>query len=76
MLADRLIEKEIRPDIVRNVKEWADRSTKGDNFARFMEDVKRSHDQKVRQRQHLRQNIAASVEQLNYADHSRDGYGL
>lgn len=76
MLADRLIEKGIRPDIVRNVKEWADRSTKGDNFARFMEDVKRSHDQKVRQRQHLRQNIAASVEQLNYADRSRDDYGL
>lgn len=76
MLADRLIEKGIRPDIVRNVKEWADRSTKGDNFARFMEGVKRSHDQKVRQRQHLRQNIAASVEQLNYADRSRDDYGL
>ena len=76
MLADRLIEKGIRSDVVRNVKEWADRSTKGDNFARFMEAVKRSHDQKVRQRQHLRQNIAASVEQLNYADHSRDDYGL
>ncbi len=76
MLADRLIEKGIQPDIVRNVKEWADRSTKGDNFARFMEGVKRSHDQKVRQRQHLRQNIAASVEQLNYADRSRDDYGL
>ena len=76
MLADRLIEKGIRPDIVRNVKEWADRSTKGDNFARFMEDVKRSHDQQVKRRQHLRQNIIASVEQLNYADHSRDGYGL
>ena len=76
MLADRLIEKGIRSDVVRNVKEWADRSTKGDNFARFMEAVKRSHDQKVRQRQHLRQNIATSVEQLNYADRSRDDYGL
>lgn len=76
MLADRLIEKGIRSDVVRNVKEWADRSTKGDNFARFMEAVKRSHDQKVRQRQHLRQNIATSVEQLDYADRSRDGYGL
>lgn len=76
MLADRLIEKGIRPDIVRNVKEWADRSTKGDNFARFMEDVKRGHDQKVKQRQRLRQNIATSVEQLNYADRSRDDYGL
>lgn len=64
MLADRLIEKGIRSDVVRNVKEWADRSTKGDNFARFMEAVKRSHDQKVRQRQHLRQNIIASAEQL------------
>lgn len=76
MLADRLIEKGIRSDVVRNVKEWADRSTKGDNFARFMEAVKRSHDQKVRQRQHLRQNIATSFEQLNYADRSRDDYGL
>lgn len=76
MLADRLIEKGIRPDIVRNVKEWADKSTKSDSFARFMEDVKRSHDQKVRQRQRLRQNIATSVEQLDYADRSRDGYGL
>lgn len=76
MLADRLIDKGIRSDVVRNVKEWADRSTKGDNFARFMEAVKRSHDQKVRQRQHLRQDIAASVEQLDYVDRSRDGYGL
>ena len=76
MFADRLIEKGIRSDIVRNVKEWADGATKGDNFARFMEGVKRSHDQKVRHRQHLRQNIAASVEQLNYADRSRDDYGL
>ena len=64
MLADRLIEKGIRSDVVRKVKEWADRSTKGDNFARFMEAVKRSRDQKVRQRQHLRQNIIASAEQL------------
>lgn len=76
MLADRLIEKGIRPDIVRNVKEWADRSTKGDSFAEFMERVKRSHDQQVKRRQRLRQNIATSVEQLNYADRSRDDYGL
>lgn len=76
MLADRLIEKGIRPDIVRNVKEWADRSTKGDNFAEFMERVKRSHDQQVKRCQRLRQNIATSVEQLNYADRSRDDYGL
>ena len=77
MLADRLIEKGIRPDIVRNVKEWADRSTKGDNFARFMEAVKRSHDQKVRQRQHLRQNIIASAEQLGSSTPDLDdGYGF
>lgn len=76
MLADRFIEKGVRSDIVRNVKEWADKSTKSDSFARFMEDVKRSHDQKVRQRQRLRQSIATSVEQLDYADRSRDGYGL
>lgn len=76
MLADRLIDKGIRSDVVRNVKEWADRSTKGDNFAEFMERVKRSHDQQVKRRQRLRQNIATSVEQLNYADRSRDDYGL
>ena len=76
MLADRLIDKGIRSDVVRNVKEWADKSTKSDNFASFMEAVKRSHDQKVRQRQRLRQNIIASAEQLDYADHSRDDYGL
>jgi ATP synthase F0 sector subunit B len=77
MLADRLIEKGIRSDVVRNVKEWADRSTKGDNFARFMEAVKRSHDQKVRQRQHLRQNIIASAEQLGSSTpHLDDGYGF
>ena len=77
MLADRLIEKGIRSDVVRNVKEWADRSTKGDNFARFMEAVKRSHDQKVRQRQHLRQNIIASAEQLaSSTPDLDDGYGF
>ena len=76
MFAERLIAKGVRPDIVRNVKEWADKSTKSDSFASFREDVKRSHDQKVRQRQHLRQNIAASVEQLDYADRSRDDYGV
>lgn len=77
MLADRLIEKGIRSDVVRNVKEWADRSTKGDNFARFMEAVKRSHDQKVRQRQHLRQNIIASAEQLGSSTPDLDdGYGF
>lgn len=77
MLADRLIEKGIQSDVVRNVKEWADRSTKGDNFARFMEAVKRSHDQKVRQRQHLRQNIIASAEQLGSSTPDLDdGYGF
>lgn len=77
MLVDRLIEKGIRSDVVRNVKEWADRSTKGDNFARFMEAVKRSHDQKVRQRQHLRQNIIASAEQLGSSTPDLDdGYGF
>ena len=65
----------IRSDIVRNAKDTVDRTARSDGFTKVMEDVKRSHDQKVRQRQHLRQNIAASVEQLNYADHSRDGYG-
>lgn len=66
----------IRSDIVRNAKDTVDRTARSDGFTKVMEAVKRSHDQKMRQRQHLRQNIAASVEQLNYADHSRDDYGL
>lgn len=67
----------IRSDIVRNAKDAVDRTARSDGFTGLMEDVKRSHNQKVRQRQQrLRQNIAASVEQLNYADRSRDGYGL
>lgn len=66
----------VRSDIVRNAKDAVDRTARSDGFTKVMEDVKRSHDQKVRQRQRLRQNIAASVEQLNNADRSRDGYGL
>ena len=67
----------IRSDIVRNAKDTVDRTARSDGFTKVMEDVKRSHDQKVRQRQQrLRQNIAASVDQLNYADRSRDDYGL
>lgn len=66
----------IRSDIVRNAKDTVDRTARSDGFTKVMEDVKRSYDQKVRQRQRLRQNIAASVEQLNYADRSRDDYGL
>lgn len=67
----------IRSDIVRNAKATVDRTARSDGFTGLMEDVKRSHDQKVRQRQQrLRQNIAVSVEQLNYADRSRDDYGL
>ena len=66
----------VRSDVVRNAKDAVDRAVRRDALTGLMEDVKRSHDQKVRQRQHLRQNIAASVEQLNYADRSRDDYGL
>lgn len=66
----------VRSDIVRNAKDAVDRIARSDGFTGLMEDVKRSHNQKVRQRQRLRENIAASVEQLNYADRSRDDYGL
>lgn len=66
----------IRSDIVRNAKDTVDRTARSDGFTGLMEDVKRSHNQKVRQRQRLRENIAASVEQLDYADRSRDAYGL
>lgn len=75
--AAQLTKKGIRDDIARNVKDTVDRAARSDGFTKVMEDVKRSHDQKVRQRQQrLRQNIAASVEQLDYADRSRDDYGL
>ena len=66
----------IRSDIVRNAKDTVDRTARSDGFTKVMEDVKRSHDQKERQRQRLRQNIATSVEQLDFADRSRDDYGL
>lgn len=74
--AAQLTKRGIRSDVVSNVKDMVDRTARSDGFTGLMEDVKRSHDQKMRQRQRLRQNIAASVEQLNYADHSRDDYGL
>ena len=74
--AAQLTKKGIRDDIARNVKDAVDRTARSDGFTGLMEDVKLRYDQKVRQRQHLRQNIAASVEQLNYADRSRDDYGL
>lgn len=74
--AAQLTKKGIRDDIARNVKDTVDRTARSDGFTGLMEDVKLRYDQKVRQRQHLRQSIAASVEQLNYADRSRDDYGL
>ncbi len=67
----------VRSDVVRNAKDAVDRTARSDGFTGLMEDVKLRYDQKMRQRQQrLRQNIATSVEQLNYADRSRDDYGL
>lgn len=75
--AAQLTKKGIRSDVVSNVKDMVDRTARSDGFTGLMEDMKLQYDQKVRQRQQrLRQNIAASVEQLDYADHSRDDYGL
>lgn len=74
--AAQLTKRGIRSDVVSNVKDMVDRTARSDGFTGLMEDVKRSHDQKMRQRQRLRQDIAASVEQLNNADRSRDDYGL
>ena len=75
--AAQLTKKGIRSDVVSNVKDMVDRTARSDGFTGLMEDMKLQYDQKVRQRQQrLRQNIAASVEQLNYADRSRDDYGL
>ena len=74
--AAQLTKRGIRSDVVSNVKDMVDRTARSDGFTGLMEDVKRSHDQKMRQRQRLRQNIATSVEQLDYADRSRDDYEL
>lgn len=75
--AAQLTKKGIRDDIARNVEDTVDRAARSDGFTGLMEDVKLRYDQKMRQRQQrLRQNIAASVEQLDYADRSRDDYGL
>lgn len=75
--AAQLTKKGIRSDVVSNVKDMVDRTARSDGFTGLMEDMKLQYDQKVRQRQQrLRQNIAASVEQLNHADRSRDDYGL
>ena len=75
--AAQLTKKGIRSDVVSNVKDMVDRTARSDGFTGLMEDMKLQYDQKVRQRQQrLRQNIAASVEQLDYADRSRDDYGL
>lgn len=75
--AAQLTKKGIRSDVVSNVKDMVDRTARSDGFTGLMEDVKLRYDQKMRQRQQrLRQNIATSVEQLNYADRSRDDYGL
>lgn len=63
----------VRSDVVRNAKDTVDRTARSDGFTKVMEDVKRSHDQKVRQRQHLRQNIATSVEQLDSLASDLDG---
>ena len=75
--AAQLTKQGIRSDVVSNVKDMVDRTARSDGFTGLMEDMKLQYDQKVRQRQQrLRQNIAASVEQLDYADRSRDDYGL
>lgn len=75
--AAQLTKKGIRSDVVSDVKDMVDRTARSDGFTGLMEDMKLQYDQKVRQRQQrLRQNIAASVKQLDYADRSRDDYGL
>ena len=75
--AAQLTKRGIRSDVVSNVKDMVDRTARSDGFTGLMEDVKLQYDQKVRQRQQrLRQNIATSVEQLDYANRSRDDYGL
>lgn len=78
MFADRLIEKEIRPDIVRNVKEWADKARNSPDLQKAMvEQAQQAYDQRMKRSQQIRQEISAYAESLNSSTPDLDdGYGF
>lgn len=65
MFADRLIAKGIRPDIVENVKEWADKASRSSAFEETMGQAQVEYDRRMNRSQQLRQMVNESTEQLN-----------
>lgn len=72
MFADRLIAKGIRPDIVRNVKEWADKASRSSTFEEMMGQAQVEYDRRMNRSQQLRQMVNESTEQLNGSTHDFD----
>ena len=64
MFADRLIAKGIRPDIVENVKEWADKASRSSAFEETMGQAQVEYDRRMNRSQQLRQMVNESTEQL------------
>lgn len=72
MFADRLIAKGIRPDIVENVKEWADKASRSSAFEETMGQAQVEYDRRMNRSQQLRQMVNESTEQLNGSTHDFD----
>ena len=72
MFADQLIAKGIRPDIVRNVKEWADKASRSSTFEEMMGQAQVEYDRRMNRSQQLRQMVNESTEQLNGSTHDFD----
>ena len=64
MFADRLIAKGIRPDIVENAKEWADKASRSSAFEETMGQAQVEYDRRMNRSQQLRQMVNESTEQL------------
>lgn len=73
MFADRLIAKGIRPDIVRNVKEWADKASRSSTFEEMMGQAQVEYDRRMNRSQQLRQMVNESTEQLGSSKPDLDG---
>lgn len=73
MFADRLIAKGIRPDIVRNVKEWADKASRSSTFEEMMGQAQVEYDRRMNRSQQLRQMVNESTEQLGSSKPNLDG---
>ena len=72
MFADRLIAKGIRPDIVENAKEWADKASRSSAFEETMGQAQVEYDRRMNRSQQLRQMVNESTEQLNGSTHDFD----